>query len=364
MSPKTVTNVLFISPDFNYSCGVSKYVYLLLRELKKTNLFALFFITNSGDSSERLENIGIKPHIMIFRKGWKNIFYLIPNYFRLKNFCIKNKISIIHSNHRYPELLAYFVSKSVHIKTVTTVHSIVKRQRFLSFKSDLIIAVSRAVEQNIVNKFKIDPGKIKQYYNFIENQIENAETLKSNLHKLDLPPGSKLILHVGRWNRAKGSDILLRAFSILNKNYPNTYLVFLGRLDNPDEQKLLISTPNFLLIKPENEISAYYKICDLVVLPSREDSFPYVMLEAGLFKKPFIGGNTGGIAEFIEHEKNGLLVEPGDVKSLSEAIEWVLENPEDATQLGENLYQKVLTLNSKEEYIKKLTDIYYELLSS
>ena len=47
-----------------------------------------------------------------------------------------------------------------------------------------------------------------------------------------------------------------------------------------------------------------YSIVDIVILPSRIDPFPFVMLEAGAFKKPFIGGNTGGINEVEANNLN------------------------------------------------------------
>ncbi len=65
------------------------------------------------------------------------------------------------------------------------------------------------------------------------------------------------------------------------------------------------------------------------------------MLEAGAMKKPFIGGNTGGIAEFIEDGVNGILIEPGDSDQLADKIIFLLNNPVQAELLANALYQKV-----------------------
>ncbi len=86
------------------------------------------------------------------------------------------------------------------------------------------------------------------------------------------------------------------------------------------------------------------------------------MLESGLFKKPFVGSRTGGIAEFIEDGKNGLLFEPGDVKQLIEKINYVLDNPEEAKTFGENLYLKVIENTSSEKYFYTLSEIYNNLI--
>jgi glycosyltransferase involved in cell wall biosynthesis len=88
------------------------------------------------------------------------------------------------------------------------------------------------------------------------------------------------------------------------------------------------------------------------------------MLETGLHKKPFIGGNTGGIAEFIEDGKNGLLVDPEKPDQLVDKILFLLNNPEVGTRLGENLYEKVTRLCDYNNYFNEVEKIYNSLIAS
>jgi glycosyltransferase involved in cell wall biosynthesis len=88
------------------------------------------------------------------------------------------------------------------------------------------------------------------------------------------------------------------------------------------------------------------------------------MIESGRFKKPFIGGNTGGIAEFIEDGKNGLLVDPGNPQQLAEEIIYLLNNPNVGKMLGENLFSKVNTLCDLNNYFSNVEKIYNSLLAS
>jgi hypothetical protein len=67
-------------------------------------------------------------------------------------------------------------------------------------------------------------------------------------------------------------------------------------------------------------LAAAYKACDIFVAPSRFESFGLVFLEAMREAKPVIGGETGGIAEIIANNVNGLLVSPGDVDQLVSAV--------------------------------------------
>ena len=130
-------NILHISPDFNYSCGVSKYIYLLLKELSEIEDIQIYYITNKGDSVERLNRLNAKVSYLNFKKQSRNPFRFLNNYLMLKKFCVEYKIDVIHTHHRYPELLAYFISKSVKLKTVSTIHSFVQGFKNISFKHSL-----------------------------------------------------------------------------------------------------------------------------------------------------------------------------------------------------------------------------------
>jgi len=112
------------------------------------------------------------------------------------------------------------------------------------------------------------------------------------------------------------------------------------------------------LLEPQKDLKPFYEVSDLVVLPSNEDPFPYVMLEAGAMKKPFIGGNTGGIKEFIEDNVNGFLVAPGKVGELSQKIKYVLENPDTGKSAGERLFENVIGFCNCDKYSSDLKNIY------
>ena len=105
-----------------------------------------------------------------------------------------------------------------------------------------------------------------------------------------------------------------------------------------------------------------YLLADIVVLPSRVDPVPFVMIEAGIFKKPFIGGNTGGITEFIEDGINGLLVDPENPQMLAEKIIYLLNNPEIGRTMGEKLYKKVNRLCDYNNYFSEVEKIYNSAL--
>ncbi len=356
--------ILHISPDFNYSCGGSKDLYWLLKSFSDNSIYELYFITNGGDALDKLRDIKLKPHILRFTRGIKNIFNLLQNLKALIDYCLKHNIDIIHTHHRYPELLAFLASKIIKFKTITTAHSIFPGRTFYSFKSEKIIAVSNSVKSMIINNHKVPIDKIVMINNFIEPINEMDQKIKSNIKSdLGISPNTKIILFLGRITKIKGVDTLIESFKLLIKKYNDINLLIIGSIYDKSLNNILVDLPNQIkLLDPVSNPYPYYSISDIIVLPSRVDPFPYVMLEAGLTKIPFIGSRTGGIEEFIEDNKNGLLIEPGCFMQLAQKISYLLDNPGKGKLLAENLFAKVKENISSEKYYENLDKIYKQML--
>jgi glycosyltransferase involved in cell wall biosynthesis len=80
----------------------------------------------------------------------------------------------------------------------------------------------------------------------------------------------------------------------------------------------------------------------LLILPSQQDSFGIVFLEAWLHGKTVIGSQAGGIPDVVEAGRTGLLVPFGDVRALRGAIAWLLDHPAEAARMGERGREKTL----------------------
>lgn len=359
-------NLLYISPDFNYSCGVSKHVYISLKKLCQNPKYNVFFISNSGDSFDRLIEIdNLNLSIVNFKKDHTNPFLLIINFISLFLFCVKNKIKLIHTHHRYPELLSVLVARFLKIKTITTVHSFVSGLKYLSFKSDKIIAVSKSVENHLKKNYPHTFSKTITLYNCIEESFyQDIKVEKDELKKsLGYSVVDKIVLFAGRISRIKGSDILINAFNKIDKSL-NAKLLIIGTITEVELRKQIQGKSEIKILEPKKDLRYFYAIADIVVLPSIEDPFPYVMLEAGALKKIFVGSNTGGIGEFIEDNVNGFLVSPGSIDELSSRIEFILNNFSASENVAGKLYEKVRLNCDYEKYFYELYNIYNSLLKN
>ncbi len=356
-------NVLHISPNFNYSCGVSKHICLLFKYYDQ-NKYQFHFITNGGDSLERLVTLKVKYKIVKFSTGINNLFFLLTSLFPIIAYCKKHNIHIIHSHHRFPEFLSFIISRIIVIKTVTTAHSYVTNNKSFSFKSDKIIAVSQFIKNTIIQNYKVFHKKIYVLHNFIEKLPEiNEEKVIFIKNKCDIKSDNKVLLFLGRISKIKGIDILLNVFEQLNKKNPKLKLLLVGEIeDEMNLEKYQKSNNNIYIFSPQRDVENFYFIADIIVLPARMDPFPYGMLEAAQVGKPIVAGNVGGIPEFIEDENNGLLFENNKPEQLLKQLDRLVNDKKLSSKLSANNTKAFEQHITKEQYLLNLSEIYNIIL--
>lgn len=138
-------------------------------------------------------------------------------------------------------------------------------------------------------------------------------------------PDEPFLLFVGDLRRMKGVDVVVDAYRNLTTPPP---LVLIGR-DCPDTPDPL--PPNVLKFSnwPHNAVMQAWSRCLMGLAPSAwYETFGYVVLEAMMMGRPVIGSRMGGIADLIVSGETGLLVPPGNVAALQEAIAYLLKYPE------------------------------------
>lgn len=350
--------ILFASPNFNYACGVSRHIYNLIVELTQFHNYTIILFTNGGDAFERLDNIeNLRIEKYYYSTTIMNILNLPRNLFILKKIIQKYQVDVVHSHHRYPEFL--FMLLPNRIKKVNTAHSFVNGLRLFSFLCKNQIAVSNSIKRMIVNKYYKSSEEIKVLYNFIEEDFGCSDEEKiKNRKELSIPLHANVLFFAGRISYIKGIDQLVDIVLEIEKTH-FIKLLLVGSVEDDLKNHIeKISSKAIVLIPPQKCMQKYISACDAVILPSRVDPFPYLMLEAGISKKFFLGSNVDGIAEFINNGVDGILFENGNRTQLKEALINWLELKYDVVTISNNLYKKVLTKCSKSDYINQLLLVY------
>ncbi|MBK7106126.1 MAG: glycosyltransferase family 4 protein [Ignavibacteriae bacterium] len=348
-------NILHLTKDYTKINGITTAIENLIAA-DKLNFH--YVLSNFVDDAFQCSNhcIYLNTSLPI------SVSKIIYNIFKLKQLCKKYHIGIIHCHHRYFDLLASSLKCIIKIEVVTTVHSKVYGKKILSYKADKLVAVGESIKEHLIDYFRIDEKRIAVINNFINPNVINVTRNKNEIiEELNILPSYYIVGYVGRFDiEEKGIDILLDAIKLIIKDKQDIVFIFIG--DGADKNYIINESKEFetniRVIGSKIDIFNYMQIFDMIILSSRIDPFPLVMLEAAYLKIPFIGSNVDGIPEIIEHNVNGILFESENAEDLAKKIEFLLENADFAQKLGENLYKKVIENYTAEKNINKIENLY------
>lgn len=217
-------------------------------------------------------------------------------------------------------------------------------------RSTFIIAVSKELAERIWKLYRVDRKKIKLVHHGTDPSFfkpdKNAK--KRICEQYHLNPEKKIILFLSTVSKQKGFHHALKAFQQVVKERSNVVLMIVGDggylLDCKQLARDLEIESNVIFTGTvaNEHIPLYYAATDIFIFPTiRSEGFPRVLIEAMSCKKPIITTRIGGNPSVIEENKDGLLINPGDIQSLSSKILYLLENSEEALRLAENARKKV-----------------------
>lgn len=177
--------------------------------------------------------------------------------------------------------------------------------------------------------------------------------------------GEPIIFAAGRLTKVKGFDLLIKSWKLLEENYPEWTVLIAG--DGEDKEKLEqeikdAGLHHIYLIGNVSKIEQYYQKAELFVLPSRDEGFGMVLLEAMDYSLPAVSYSCkAGPGEIIVNEENGFLVEPGDVEGFAEKMELLMADPKRRRWMGQKAresterFRKEQILDEWEDLLKEMS---------
>ena len=130
-----------------------------------------------------------------------------------------------------------------------------------------------------------------------------------------------LVIQAAKMLKHKGHDVTIAAAKILEKQGLNLHIALLGDGKDMSEIEASATGLNSLSFEgKQSNMGDWFAAADLMVHPSYTEGLGSVILEALQAKLPVVASNAGGIPDIIEHQKNGLLIEPGNAQQLADAI--------------------------------------------
>jgi glycosyltransferase involved in cell wall biosynthesis len=224
--------------------------------------------------------------------------------------------------------------------------------------ADLLICQSRDMAADLIGPWGFPPARVAVVHNPVD--IDRIQALAAMDAPGETGAGARVaLLAAGRLDRQKGHDLLLDALARLPDRY---HLTILG--DGPERSPLLQRTRDLglagrvrLVPFTANPYPAMAR-ADALVLSSRHEGFPNVLLEAGACGTPVIAFRCpGGVDEIIREGETGLMVDPLDIGGLAEAIageRYLAMDPARITASIRNRFSLEIIVPAYEELLLKL----------
>jgi glycosyltransferase involved in cell wall biosynthesis len=246
----------------------------------------------------------------------------------------------------------------------------VLRRLFLK-KADKIICVSKYVRNILFQTLKINKSKLATLYNIPEyHKFEITSPSQRNLRQeYGLSEEYFIVGYVGRITFEKGIEYLINALVDVVKITDRIKLVIAGDGNKKTELQELVKELKlnkyviFTGFIAHEDISSFYGLCDVVVLPSIwNEPLSRVLIESFYFNKPVIATRTGGTPEIIKDGENGLLVEPKNSDQIADKILFLYQNPEIHKRIQENAKDYSNRYLNSTELTKQFIKMYQSVL--
>lgn len=319
------------------------------------------------------------------KKQWSQLYWAADRFYRsLSNslrrnrFAVREHFDVVHFQGVGTPLLDQFFLKPLrrHLPVVLTVHDVKPHyERFVSRAS--FIKRSLQIPHRLIVHYDEGKRQLADHWGACADRIDviphgimplqNPPDPTDARKKLNLPSDHQIILFFGGIRPNKGLEILLKALEIVKSRHRRVLLVIAGGLlgrfnfepysDMIRKANLSECVRTFIQFIPEEEVDYFFAASDLVVLPYLKfEAQSGVLLRTYAHKKPVVVSDIGAMGELVSSDKVGLVVEPGAVEPLAEAV----INALDSLDKFQSRYSLELEDKYSWEHIAELTMCSYQ----
>lgn len=296
---------------------------------------------------------------------------------KVRQYIKHHQVDLLHCHQYTPFVYGVLSAALTKVKVIFTEHGRfypderrMKRvllNPLLSLFTDHITAISRATCNALVNFENFSPQKIEVIYNGIQGpkclQAGNSEMLKRSL---GIHPDAHVLGAVARLDPIKNLKMMIRAFSIVKKTYPDTFLMVIG--DGPEREDLkslghtLRLSPHIIYTGFKDDVYPYLEIMDIFLLSSFSEGTAMTLLEAMAFGLPCIATRVGGNPEIVTDNKTGFLIPNNDEASLAERIVLLLQDENLREKMGRAARERFEENFTVNKMVREYEKIYDELI--
>ena len=348
-----------------------------MNEMKR---IAFLIGSMGGGGAERVVSIIANEYI---RQGWcVDILMLLSNEC---TYALDPAINLVDLSGKIASRIARLPSWIKNIREYTLIHkpdvivSFVARINIIAKLSLLNIEVPLIVSERndpymdgrgmlvkfltkklypLVSAVVLQTKRAQGYFPLLRNSVIISNPIEVHATKSGVV--NKRIVTVGRLSEQKNHRMLIEAFAKIHLKYPEYKLDIYGEGHLRDSLQELISElkldDSVVLKGSVSDIHNQIADAQIFVLSSDYEGLSNALLEAMMMGISCISTNCAGSDEYIQHGRNGLLVEVGNTTAMAEAMEYMIAHPEEAKQMG-LCAQQMSQIFAKENILGQWADI-------
>lgn len=298
---------------------------------------------------------------------------------RIRRFCQKNKIQIIHTHCGKSHALGYWLKTLFMPQIILVVHRRIpakirsnwlSRVKFTGPAVDRFITVSDYI-RSVLLRGGVDPSRITTIRSSkkpfpCDDAIKHEARAELMRIKGLAPDGDFFVLSASRLVPDKGLFILIEAFRTLVKQRPGARLIIAG--EGPLEAQLKTAGRNMIqsghLVMPGfcKDVPRMLLGADVFAIPSLSEGLGSTIVEAMMARTAVIGSSVEGIPELVRHSKTGLLVPPGDADALYNALLDLAVDPAQKDRLAHQGHTWAMSSCGSDLMVEKTFGLYKSLL--
>jgi glycosyltransferase involved in cell wall biosynthesis len=350
--------------------GAETHALQLMQELSRRGR-QIVFVTCTGKSEVEGLPSGVEAAYQLPFQSL-NPFEQIEVYRKLAEIVQKHSIEIIHAHHRTAGFFAECIFRGLHVPYVISIHDTWPRAPFKKFHGKFfrrLIAVSKFIKGEMEKQFGFSPERIRVIYNGVDPAaFEQARYAEAAEFKKKFGIKDEIVLSlIARVTKAKGHYILIEALRMVPHGLKYKCLI-VG--EGKERRRLEQLAARYGLSEKvrfsgfEANIPAVLRASDILLLPSYQEPFGLVVVEAMLSRTAVIASGSGAIPEIVTHDQDGLLFPAGDASALARSIQLLVADEGLRQRLGEEGYRTAHRRFLLTRMVDDIEDYYSEIVSA
>lgn len=353
--------------------GIETLIYDLLSRLKQKGFLPSVCVFSGGGSlEEKVKASGVQVYCLNKREG---IDFRLP--LRLRRILKKEGTKILHTHNFFAWLYGAVAARGIKgLRHIHTEHSNVDKkrrataERVLSHITDMIVCVSEAVRQSMIENQSILPHRVAVIHNGVdvERFYPDHEKRIATRAKVGIKRNAPVVGIVARLAPIKNHGSLVKAFFRLSEDIPAAALIIVGDGELKDKLMRQANDMNLskrvLFLGERHDIPELLNAMDVFVLPSLSEGHNITLLEAMATGLPVVATSVGGNAEVVLDGITGFLVPPNKHEMLSEKIEILLRDENLRSQMGKRSRVRIVEYFNMQKMINTYQGLYLRLVQS